>query len=222
MMNLQGQQAKEQQQGGPQTTVAQRQHQPQQSLNNLQDEARDASREALEAQQEAQEAMKRAYQKQVAAQEKAQQASQQVLAQQDMAKQVANAAATQAAERAAIEQREIVEKQLGQASIAQQAANAALNAHAISQTSSQQSVSTSPVVQPGQPVQAFNQNVQASGVQPLGTGATQGQQVISAQVCQQMLLQAADQMREAAIAQMTTAQSLASSGLDPNSQQVCK
>jgi hypothetical protein len=38
MMNLQGQQAKEQQQGGPQTTVAQRQHQPQQSLNNLQDE----------------------------------------------------------------------------------------------------------------------------------------------------------------------------------------
>ncbi len=96
-----------------------------------------------------------------------------------MAKHVANAAATQAAERAAIEQREIIEKQLGQASIAQQAANAVLNAHAISQTSSQQSVSTSPVVQPGQPVQAFNQNVQASGVQPLGTGATQGQQVIS-------------------------------------------
>jgi hypothetical protein len=101
----------------------------------------------------------------------------QVLAQQDMAKQVANAAATQAAEWAAIEQREIVEKQLGQASIAQQTVNAVLNAHAISQTSSQQSVSTSPVVQPGQPVQAFNQNVQASGVQPLGTG--QGQQVIS-------------------------------------------
>jgi hypothetical protein len=38
MMNLQGQQAKEQQQGGPQTTVAQQQHQPRQSLNNLQDE----------------------------------------------------------------------------------------------------------------------------------------------------------------------------------------
>jgi hypothetical protein len=46
--------------------------------------------------------------------------------------------------------------------------------------------------------------------------------MLPAQVCQQMLLQAADQMREAAIAQMTTAQSLASSGLDPNSQQVCK
>lgn len=36
------------------------------------------------------------------------------------------------------------------------------------------------------------------------------------------VLQAADQMREAAIAQMTTAQSLASSGLDPNSQQVAR
>jgi ABC-type Fe3+-hydroxamate transport system substrate-binding protein len=79
MMNLQGQQAKEQQQGGPQTIVAQEQHRPRQSLNNLQDEARDASREALEAQQEAQEAIKRAYQKQIAAQEKAQQASQQVI-----------------------------------------------------------------------------------------------------------------------------------------------
>lgn len=42
-------------------------------------QARDASREALEAQLEAQEAMKRAYQKQIAAQEKAQQASQQVI-----------------------------------------------------------------------------------------------------------------------------------------------
>lgn len=218
----QPQQAQHDQQGGVGSN-------PQQ---NPQEQAKVASQEAVVAQQEAQEAIKRAYVKQMAAQEKAERASQQVVTEQETAKKVATEAASEAAEKAANEQRERGAKEAHDMSIANLAAQSALASLSASQSANQQRP-VNPGYQSGFVAYSSRDQNSASATQGQGgnLGVQQGQSpqpssdsdsLQSAQRCQQMLLQGANQMAQHATAQMAAAQNLAAGSPDPQYQQVAR
>lgn len=86
----------------------------------VQEEAKQAAKEAFAAQQQAVEVIKQAYAKQEEAQEKAQRAAQQVLAQQESGKQAAIVAAREATAAIVEEQKAAAQKQIDQTALTAQ------------------------------------------------------------------------------------------------------
>ncbi|XP_059075977.1 uncharacterized protein LOC131875497 isoform X3 [Cryptomeria japonica] len=157
----------------------------------VQEEAKEAAKEAFAAQQQAEEVIKQAYANQVEAREKTQRAAQQVLAQQESGKQAATVAAREATAAIVEEQKAAAQKQIDQT---------ALTAQMLGAQTAQQSMASSQMAAN----KGFSQGNVPSFQQPTGITADQ-----------QELLGLANQMASAAATRMYTAHTLASTTQDP-------
>jgi hypothetical protein len=156
----------------------------------------------------------------------------QVVSEQEVAKRVATQAATEAAEKAAKEQKERGSKEMHDARIAQEAARSAVSSFAANQLGDQQGNQPTPSYQSGfvpYSSAAHNAAVQPRAGQEGAVQQGQPQQMNqdnnamrSAQQCQEMLMQGANQLAQTATAQMTAAQSLAASAPNPETQQAAR
>ncbi|XP_059075976.1 uncharacterized protein LOC131875497 isoform X2 [Cryptomeria japonica] len=160
----------------------------------VQEEAKEAAKEAFAAQQQAEEVIKQAYANQVEAREKTQRAAQQVLAQQESGKQAATVAAREATAAIVEEQKAAAQKQIDQT---------ALTAQMLGAQTAQQSMASSQMAAN----KGFSQGNVPSFQQPTD---------------QQELLGLANQMASAAATRMYTAHTLASTTQDPQALMAAK